>query len=253
MQERHLEIETADGGMPTFLTHPDEGGPHPAVILYMDAPGIREELHDFARRVGTVGYCCLVPDLYYRLGTVRFDRRNMDAAEYQRMQDSMHTLSNAMVMADTGAMLRFLEAEPAAAPGPKATIGYCMSGQFVLSAAGTFPEAFRATASLHGVRHVTDREDSPHRLAPEFRGELYCGFAEHDAHVPLEEVEALRRALEPCREVAWRIEVHPGTEHGYSFPERDAFVKAAAERNWERIFAMLHRQVPPRGQPSRTG
>ena len=44
----------------------------------MDAPGFRDELHDQARRIAKHGYFCLVPDLYYRLGTMRFDipRRN---------------------------------------------------------------------------------------------------------------------------------------------------------------------------------
>ena len=56
MQEKNVAIETGDGKMDTFITHPDGSGPFPAVILYMDAPGIREELYDFARRVGTVGY-----------------------------------------------------------------------------------------------------------------------------------------------------------------------------------------------------
>jgi len=34
----------------------------------MDAPGIREELRDMARRLGTIGYYVLLPNLYYRAG-----------------------------------------------------------------------------------------------------------------------------------------------------------------------------------------
>ncbi len=34
----------------------------------MDAPGIREELYDMARRLATVGYYVLLPNLYYRAG-----------------------------------------------------------------------------------------------------------------------------------------------------------------------------------------
>jgi len=46
MREAEVTIKTADGEMDMFVCHPDEGGPYPAVILYMDAPGIREELRD---------------------------------------------------------------------------------------------------------------------------------------------------------------------------------------------------------------
>lgn len=239
----HTEIiETGDGKMETFITHPDGGGPYPAVVIYMDAPGIREELYDFARRVGTVGYYCMVPDLYYRGGRIRYDRNTMTDEQREDMMQRWQAISNAMIMDDTRAMLSFMDGEAAARNGVKGSIGYCMSGQYVLTAAGVFPEVFKATATLHGVRHVTGKEDSPHLLAPKFQGELYCGFAQDDPHVPQSEVDALAEALKPCG-VKYQVEVHPGTEHGYSFPERPMFQKEAAERNWERIFAMFRRQL----------
>src|SRR5215472_4950155 len=71
MHERVVAIPTPDGQMESFITHPEEDGPIPAVVLYMDFWGVREELFDIARRVGTVGYYCMVPDLYYRQGRVR--------------------------------------------------------------------------------------------------------------------------------------------------------------------------------------
>ena len=64
MIEHHIDIQTADGAMNTFITHPEEGGPHPVVLFYMDAPGKREELHDMARRIATVGYYVVLPNLY---------------------------------------------------------------------------------------------------------------------------------------------------------------------------------------------
>ena len=66
MIDRELDIQTADGAMNTFVTHPEEGGPHPVVLFYMDAPGKRGELHDMARRLGTVGYFVILSNLYYR-------------------------------------------------------------------------------------------------------------------------------------------------------------------------------------------
>ena len=70
MHERVVAIPTPDGQMESFIIHPEEDGPFPAVVLYMDFWGVREELFDIARRVGTVGYYCMVPDLYYRQGPV---------------------------------------------------------------------------------------------------------------------------------------------------------------------------------------
>jgi dienelactone hydrolase len=71
MKERMVEIATAAGRMEAFVTHPEEGGPFPAILVYMDVFGMREELFDVARRVATVGYYAMVPDFYYRNGRVR--------------------------------------------------------------------------------------------------------------------------------------------------------------------------------------
>ena len=71
MNERFVEIPTASGPMEAFVTHPEQDGPFPPVVVYMDIWGVREELFEIARRVGTVGYYCMVPDLYHRQGKVR--------------------------------------------------------------------------------------------------------------------------------------------------------------------------------------
>jgi dienelactone hydrolase len=55
-------------GMEAFATHPEQHGPFPAVVVFMDIWGLREELFDIARRVATVGYYFIVPDFYSRQG-----------------------------------------------------------------------------------------------------------------------------------------------------------------------------------------
>ena len=68
MREELVDIATSDGAMETFVCRPERGGPWPAVFFLMDAPGIREEIHDMARRLATVGYFVMLPNLYYRAG-----------------------------------------------------------------------------------------------------------------------------------------------------------------------------------------
>ena len=70
MIEKHIDIATADGRMDSFVVHPDEGGPFPAVLILMDIWGLREELYDVARKVAVVGYHVTVPNFFYRRGKV---------------------------------------------------------------------------------------------------------------------------------------------------------------------------------------
>src|SRR2546423_8733421 len=72
MIEQDVLVQTKYGKQASFAVCPDGPGAFPGVILYMDAPGIREELRNMARRIAKHGYFCLLPDLYYRLGTLRF-------------------------------------------------------------------------------------------------------------------------------------------------------------------------------------
>ena len=253
MRERTVAIPTLVGRMETFITHPNEGGPFPAVVIYMDFWGVREELFDIARRVGTVGYCCMLPDLYYRQGRVRNEWRNeknemisahrLDPEQRRQALAPLQQLSNAMVVEDTGALLRFIDKGEPVRPGGVGSIGYCMGGRHVLCVAGAYPERFIAGASLHGTALISEREDSPHHLARRFRGELYCGFAEHDPYASPAMIKQLSELL-AASDLRYRYEIHPGAEHGYALPNRDIHDKAAANRDWEIIFAMFRRQLP---------
>jgi carboxymethylenebutenolidase len=256
MKERFVDVATPDGPMDTFVTHPEEppeeGGPFPCVVIFMDIWGLREELFDIARRIATVGYYCLVPNFYHRAGKVRFEFRNalgrmisFDRLEQEtrmRVEATFHALSNAMVMSDVGALIGFLEKDAAARAGPMGGIGYCMGGRHVLCAAGNFPQNFVASASLHGTTMISEREDSPHLLAGRFRGELYCGYGENDRHTPPALVAEMEKLLSRGA-VQLRYMVHRGADHGYALPDRDVFDKQAANRDWERIFAMLRRRL----------
>jgi len=253
MNERVVGIETPSGRMETFVTHPEQGGPFPAIVIYMDIWGVRDELFEIARRVGTVGYYCVVPDFYYRQGKVRHEFRDaqnrmislhaLDEERRQRVIAPGRRLSNQMVVDDTGAILDFVRRGEPVRPGAVGAIGYCMGGRHVLCVAGHFPEHVRASASLHGTSLISDAPDSPHRLAKQFRGELYCGFAETDPYAPLSMVKELEELLRPCP-VDYRHAVHKGAQHGYALPNRDIFDPRGAARDWEQIFAMFHRQIP---------
>ncbi|MBV9329947.1 MAG: dienelactone hydrolase family protein, partial [Alphaproteobacteria bacterium] len=91
MNERQIAIPTRDGACSTFICHPERGGPFPCVFFFMDAPGIREELRDMARRLATVGYYVMLPNLYYRAGVMELGQlpADPDAPERKRMMDLM--------------------------------------------------------------------------------------------------------------------------------------------------------------------
>ena len=243
MIERQIDIPTADGATTTFICHPERGGPHPPILFYMDAPAIREELRDMARRLGTAGYYVALPNLYYRAGVMELGPL-ADPGVRERMMELMYQLTIPMVMSDTRALIDFIDHDPEARLGPIGAVGYCMSGQFAINAAAAFPERLSAAASMYGTYLVTDKPDSPHLKAQKTRAELYFGCAEHDRWAPPETVEALTQAVAGERERI-EVELYPGVEHGFAFPQRAAYDKSAAEQHWERLFALFRRRLGP--------
>jgi carboxymethylenebutenolidase len=241
MIEQQIDIPTKDGRITTFVAHPERDGPFPVVLFFMDAPGIREELRDMARRLGTSGYYVLLPNLYYRSGEMELgDLGGADARKH--MFELMESLTIAKVMEDAAGLLAFAQTQDAADATRIAAVGYCMSGQFALSAAAYFPEQVKAAASIYGVRLVTDASDSPHLTAARAKGELYVGCAETDHWAPPEMVAALTEALARLP-VEAEVEIYPGVDHGFAFPQRAVYDKAAAERHWERLLALFRRRL----------
>jgi carboxymethylenebutenolidase len=241
MIETHVDITTKDGAMNTFIACPEEGGPFPMVIFAMDAPGKREELHDMARRIAAVGYYVVLPNLYYR--KVREFHMYMEGVTREKMFEQMDALSNDLFCDDVQAIFDHVDGNDRVATGPVGIVGYCMSGPFAVAAAGRFPDRVKVAASLHGVRLITEAADSPHLAAEKITGELYIGCAETDSWAPPEMIEALDAHLKTTA-CNYRIEWYPGTEHGFVFPQRgDIYNKSAAERHWERLFAMFARNL----------
>ena len=241
MIEQQIDIPTKDGRIATFTCHPERDGPFPVILLYMDAPGIREELRDMARRLGTSGYYVMLPNLYYRSQSAELgDLTDGDVRKH--MFELMESLTIAKIMDDTDGLLAFAKTQRAADVSRVGAVGYCMSGQYALSAAAHLPQQVKAAASIYGVRLVTDASDSPHLTAARAKAELYIGCAETDHWAPPEMVQALTKALADLP-IEAEVEIYPGVEHGFAFPQRAVYDKTAAERHWERLLALFRRRL----------
>jgi carboxymethylenebutenolidase len=245
MREETIDITTKDGAMETFICRPERDGPYPAVFLLMDAPGIREELYDMARRLGTAGYFVVLPNLYYRAGRdTKYGPDVLDhgSAEHARMRAVRTKMTIPPVMDDIAALLDFVAGHAEATNGPVGMHGYCMSGPYALAAAARYPDRVGAAASFYGTWLVSDAEESPHLTLSQAKGELYISCAEHDDLAPLDMVEELRGLFEASGNRG-ELEIHPGVHHGFAFPQRWCYDKPAAERHWERLFALYGRNL----------
>jgi carboxymethylenebutenolidase len=236
-----IDIKTKAGAATCDFFTPAGARKYPAVILYMDAFGIRPALREMAGRLALQGYAVLLPNLFYRAGPAKPIEPAIafkEGPERDRLMQMVRSVNNGMVMEDTVSFLEFLAAEPAVAGKKVGCVGYCMGGGFALSAAGTIPDRIAAAASLHGARLATDQPDSPHLLAPKMRAAIYVGIAGIDPHFTPEEKHRLESALQSAG-VKHTIEVYPNVKHGFAVTDTVAYDRTASEHHWQQISKLF--------------
>jgi len=241
MNGHRVDVRTDDGTIDCYTFAPPGSGPWPAVIVYMDAFGIREQLGEMAERLASHGYFVVVPNLYYRTGAFpAFDRQAVlvEGPERDRFKSMIQSINAALVMRDTAAVIDMLDRQDAVRGGTMGVVGYCMGGGYALTAAATFPDRIAAAASFHGGSLATDKADSPHTLASRMRARVYIGAAEIDPSFPREQQQRLERALSEAG-VDHTLEVYEGAKHGFAVTGHLVYDRDASERHWTRLIELL--------------
>jgi carboxymethylenebutenolidase len=244
MKHEEVSIRTRDGQCPTHVFSPDGAGPWPAVIVYMDAFGIRPALMELGERLAGGGYVVLVPDLFYRHGAYGpLDPKVVFAGDFRAtVGPLMASTDNTRAGQDTEAFLGYLGTRDDVAGDKVGTVGFCMGGGMALTAAGMYPDRVAAAISFHGGRLATDDPGSPHLLAPKIRAELYIAVADNDGSCPPDMVERLEKAFDDAG-VRYRCELYKGASHGWMKTDFPVYDQAAAERGWTEMFGLFDRAL----------
>ena len=113
-----VDIAAADGTADAIFVRPASNGPHPGVLLYMDAYGIRPALEAHAARLAAGGYGVLVPNLFYRNGRspVLEDLEQLMQSEdrsalFGQLRPKIEALTPEAANADANAWLGFLRGQ----------------------------------------------------------------------------------------------------------------------------------------------
>lgn len=236
-------ISTKDGECPAHVLTPSGQGPWPAIIVYMDAGGIRPAMILIARRLADTGYVVLLPDLFYRYGPYGpFVPKEVFAGDFRAILGPlMATTGNDKAAEDTGSLLTYLAARGDVAGAEVGAVGFCMGGGMALAAAATYPDRFAAVASFHGGNLATDLATSPHRLTPKLEAEVYIAAATNDDSYPPAMAERLEDALGKAG-VRYRVETYPAA-HGWMVPDFPVHDPAAAEHGWGEMLTLFERQL----------
>jgi carboxymethylenebutenolidase len=244
MRSEIVDVTTQDGVADAYLARPDEQR-HPAVLLVMDAFGLRPQMEQMADRIAARGFVVLAPNVFYRAGRAPViplgdlgdpEQRGL---LFERIMPLIRELTPERIVRDGAAYLDRLEQ---VGRGPVAITGYCMGGRVGWRIAAAYPDRVAALGGFHVGGLVTDADDSPHRSAGTLAAEVYLGHADNDRNMTPEQIAELERALDAAG-VPYRSELYRGAAHGYTMADTPAYDEPAAERHYAELFALLDRTV----------
>ncbi|WKX68681.1 dienelactone hydrolase family protein [Streptomyces sp. XD-27] len=245
MPIKTLQIPTADGQADAFAAFPDHGDRHPGVLMYADAFGIRPVLREMARELAGHGYYVLVPNFFYRHGSAplidlpEHIGEEVRPAVVAQLMPLIEAHTAERVLSDADAYLRFLTTQPEVGAGPVAVTGYCFGGLLAMHTAAAHPGQVAAVAGFHGPVGA-DGPDGLRRLLSTLTAQVHLGHAETD--MTPEALGELNRALDAAG-VGYTSEIYPGTVHGFTMSDTDAFDPSALQRHWDRLLPLLDRTL----------
>ncbi|MER5779081.1 dienelactone hydrolase family protein [Streptomyces sp. NPDC002039] len=241
MPTQMLHIPTAAGQADAFAAFPERGERFPGVLMYPDGFGIRPVLREMARELAGHGYYVLVPNVFYRHGPTpvielpEYIDGEARSAVFARLMPLIEAHTAERALSDAGAYLGFLTSRPEVAAGPVAVTGYCIGGLLATRTAAAHPGRVAALAAFHGPVGA----DGPGAFAG-ITAQVHFGHAESD--LTPEALGELNRALHASG-VAHTSEIYPGTVHGFTMSDTDAFDPAGLQRHWEHLLPLLARTL----------
>jgi carboxymethylenebutenolidase len=220
-----VSIATPDGAMPAYLALPESEGPHPGVVVLMEAFGLVPHVRDVARRLAREGYAAVAPDLYYRLpdNKAAYSELPKAIALMQKVDDAKFTL-------DMSAALDFLASHPEVDGRRLGVTGFCMGGRLAFLSACRLPERIRAAAPFYGggIGGLLGQADR-------IRCPLLLFFGELDAFIRQDEVRRIDARLAELGK-SHRVVVYPQANHGFFCDERPEYDERSARDAWTQLL-----------------
>ena len=224
-----IELHAADGTVvPAYEARP-AGTPKGAVVVIQEIFGVNSHIRNVADGYAAEGYVAVAPAAFHRVKPgVELGYTDADMGEGFGYKTAVEALPAPGVMQDIQAAI----AHAAKASGGKVGIvGYCWGGLLTWRAACTL------TGLSAAVPYYGGGVTTPEETARQSRVPVLAHFAEEDKWIPLDTVEAFKKAHP-------EVEVHTyAAHHGFNCDQRGAWHAPSAQLARERTLAFFAKNL----------
>jgi carboxymethylenebutenolidase len=225
------QVTTADGPMRLYEAAPD-GEPRGAVVVIQEAFGVNPHIEDVTRRFAAAGYHAVAPDMFHRTGPGAI----VDYSDFGAVMEHFAGVgSDDAILTDVDATLDYLRGL-GFADRQIGIVGFCFGGRVTFLVAAR--RAIGAAAGFYGGGLVTARFPQFPALVSEAQTikTPWLGlFGDLDGSIPVEDVEALRKALADAS-VDTEVVRYADAEHGFHCDARPSYNADAAADAWKKTL-----------------
>jgi dienelactone hydrolase len=232
VQVREVRYEADGRQLVGTLAVPDRPGPHPAVLIAHEGPGLDDIQRGRAAGIAALGYVGFALDYHGELSPFP-TRDDMMVRLGELFADPERTRSLARAALDV------VLAEPAVDPTRIAAIGYCFGGTLALEL-GRSGADIRAIVGFHpGLTNVRPADSA------NICGRVLVCIGADDPVIPPEHRAAFEDEMREAR-VDWQMHLYGGVVHSFTHPRASdaglpgiAYDPRAAEHSWAAMRRLL--------------
>jgi carboxymethylenebutenolidase len=205
-----------------FIARPSGAGPHPGLIVIMEALGVNAQIRSVARRYADQGFLAIAPDMFHRAET-NFESSVLD---WERLMPLIKSLTTDSLVFDTRAAYAWLVSQPNVDRSKIAAVGFCLGGRAAYLANSELPLA--ASISYYGggiAQHLLDR-------APRLHGPQLLFWGGKDANITPEHTRAVVDALRAAGKTFVTVEFSDANHGFFNEQVAERYNEFAAEESW---------------------
>jgi carboxymethylenebutenolidase len=227
-----------DANLMGYYVKPNTQGPHPAVIVIMEAFGLNDYIKSVCNRLARAGYAALAPDFYH--GAV-YPYTDMGGAITK-----LKTLKDDVVMAEFGKGVEFLGKQLDTKRGGVGVIGFCMGGRYTFLANAVQASNVKAAVSFYGggIAANPDPLGRANLLGyvDKMNAPIMLMYGADDQSISAEEHQQVAAALSKAKK-RYALNVFPKAGHGFFSDRRDSYNSEASSEAWAMTLSFFDQHL----------
>lgn len=209
-----------------YLARPDDGKPHPGVIVIQEWWGLEPHVKSLVGRLAHAGYVALAPDLYH--GKV--------ATEPNDAMKAMMALNLDRAVDEIQQAIDYLQSRDDVQPKKVGVIGFCMGGRLTWRVAERENGELAAIAPFYAGGYQPTAEDIRKVTAP-----ALVVWGNQDQGIPASQREHVETLLRQEGKTYRVLVYHAG--HAFLNDTHPTYDQAAATQAWSELMDWLKRYL----------